>query len=192
MTNQSVQTNRHGPQNKGCNQADYKEVDKVHWLDPDMPCLYKQCRSRSVGFFSWLLKKPTDLYLHCLSLSRWIFVNNLDQVMWFQAENYKWAWHLNLFNMTRVKKLLVCMLIGICTVVRLNTVFLIFPGSNGVYLRFNWNVISLFCLKKKKKKIRKILFNFHCASFVTSVGGVNVAFNIWFSLPFNSDTSCRK
>ena len=28
----------------------------------DMPCLSKQCRSRSVG-------KPTDLDLHCLSLN---------------------------------------------------------------------------------------------------------------------------
>ena len=35
---------------------------------------------------SWLLKKPTDLDLHCLPLSMWIYINNLDQVIWF-AEN---------------------------------------------------------------------------------------------------------
>ena len=35
---------------------------------------------------SWLLKKPTDLDLHCLSLSIWICINNLDQVIWL-AEN---------------------------------------------------------------------------------------------------------
>ena len=32
----------------------------------DMPCLSKQCRSRSVGFF---VTKPTDLDLHCLPFS---------------------------------------------------------------------------------------------------------------------------
>ena len=52
---------------------------------------------------SWLLKKPTDLDLHCLSFSMWIkYINNLDQVIWL-AENWKWVWHLNLFSMRRVK-----------------------------------------------------------------------------------------
>ena len=31
---------------------------------------------------SWLLKKPTDLDLHCLPLSMWIYSSNLDQVIW--------------------------------------------------------------------------------------------------------------
>ena len=35
---------------------------------------------------SWLLKKPIDLDLHCLLLSMWININNLDQVIWL-AEN---------------------------------------------------------------------------------------------------------
>ena len=35
-----------------------------------------------------LLKKPTDLDLHCLLLSMQICSNNLDQVIWL-AENYK-------------------------------------------------------------------------------------------------------
>ena len=64
-------------------------------LNPEMPFLCKQCRSRSVGFW-------TDLDLHCLPFCMWIYINILDQVIWL-AENWKWAWHLNLFSMTRVK-----------------------------------------------------------------------------------------
>ena len=56
-------------------------------------CLCKQCRSKS--------EKPTNLDLHCLSLSMWIYINNLDQVIWL-AGYQKWAWRLN-FNMARVK-----------------------------------------------------------------------------------------
>ena len=41
-------------------------------LNPDIPCFYKQ--------------KPTDLDLNCLSLSMWIYSNNLDQAVWL-AEN---------------------------------------------------------------------------------------------------------
>ena len=40
-------------------------------LNPDIPCLCKQCRSRSVGFW-------TDLDLHCLPLSMWIYSNKPD------------------------------------------------------------------------------------------------------------------
>ena len=35
---------------------------------------------------SWLLKKPTDLDLHCLPFSMRIYINNLNQVTWL-AEN---------------------------------------------------------------------------------------------------------
>ena len=35
---------------------------------------------------SWFLQKPTDLDLHCLPLSMWIYSNNLDQAIWL-AEN---------------------------------------------------------------------------------------------------------
>ena len=48
---------------------------KLVLLNQDMPCLCKQCRSRSVGFW-------TDLDLHCLPFSIWICINNLDQVNW--------------------------------------------------------------------------------------------------------------
>ena len=34
---------------------------------------------------SWLWKKPTDLDLHCLSLSIWICIDKLDQVIWLAA-----------------------------------------------------------------------------------------------------------
>ena len=48
-------------------------------LSPDIYCLCKQCRSRSV-------KKPTDLDLQCLPFSIWICMNNLEQESW-SAEN---------------------------------------------------------------------------------------------------------
>ena len=52
-------------------------------LNPDKPCLCKQCRSRSVGFW-----KPTDLDLHCLSLSIWICINNcLKQSDWLTVRS---------------------------------------------------------------------------------------------------------
>ena len=66
-------------------------------LNPDIPCLCKQCRSRSVG-----LLKPTDLDRHCLPFSNWIYINNLDQVIWL-AENLTRGWRLNLFSRTRIK-----------------------------------------------------------------------------------------
>ena len=58
--------------------TEYKEgIHVVHFIgknfnpspaEYNMPCLSNQCRFRSVGF-SWLLQKPTDLDLHCLSLN---------------------------------------------------------------------------------------------------------------------------
>ena len=72
---------------------------QIHITGPKFFCLCKQCRSISVG-----LKKPTDLDLHCLLFSIWIFINKLDQVIWL-AENYDWGWHLNLFCRTRFKVL---------------------------------------------------------------------------------------
>ena len=38
---------------------------------------------------------------HCVSFSMWIYINNLDQVIWL-ADNLKRPWHLNLFSMERV------------------------------------------------------------------------------------------
>ena len=49
-------------------------------LNPDMPWYLKQYSS------SWLLKKPTDLDLHCLSHGMCICINNTGQVIWL-AEN---------------------------------------------------------------------------------------------------------
>ena len=31
---------------------------------------------------SWLLQKPTNLELHYLPFSMWIYINNLNQVIW--------------------------------------------------------------------------------------------------------------
>ena len=31
---------------------------------------------------TWLLKKPTDLDLHCFALNMWTSIINLDQVIW--------------------------------------------------------------------------------------------------------------
>ena len=47
-------------------------------------------------------EKSTDLDLHCLSLNMWISIKNQDQVIWL-AGNWKWAWHFNVFSMTKVK-----------------------------------------------------------------------------------------
>ena len=62
-------------------QVFFTAITTLILLNLDMSCLHKQCRFRSVG-----LKKLTDLDLHCLSFSMWIYINNLDQVIWL-AEN---------------------------------------------------------------------------------------------------------
>ena len=74
-------------------------------LNPDIPCLCKQCRSRSVdGFFrSQLIWICTVCQVECECII------NLYQVIWL-AENQKWAWHLNLFSMTMVNSLLACVI----------------------------------------------------------------------------------
>ena len=60
-----------------------------------MPCLCKQSRSRSTGFWrSQLIWICTVCHYVCK-------INKLDQVTWL-AENSKWVWHCNLFSMARV------------------------------------------------------------------------------------------
>ena len=88
--NLKYQTGLHLRSRTHCRQGnlDYLVLTLV-LLNPDTPCLCKQCRSRSVGFWG-------VCHLVCE------YSNNLDQVIWL-AENYKWAWHLNLFSKTRVK-----------------------------------------------------------------------------------------
>ena len=66
-------------------------------LNLDIPCLCKQCRSRSVGFWRSQL---IWIYTVCHSVCE-IYINNPELVIWL-AENWKWAWHLNLFSKTRV------------------------------------------------------------------------------------------
>ena len=53
-------------------------------LDPDIPCLCKQCRSRSFGFW----RSQLIWICTCLPVSLWIYINNLDQVhVTWLAEN---------------------------------------------------------------------------------------------------------
>ena len=62
-------------------------------LNPDIPCLCKQCRSRSVGF------KEANLSGSTLFAIQYV---NLYQLIWY-AENLKRALHLNLFSRRRVE-----------------------------------------------------------------------------------------
>ena len=50
---------------------------------------------------SWLLQKPTDLDMHCLPLSMWIYSNNLHQD-WLKI---RCGHGIDLFSRTRVKRL---------------------------------------------------------------------------------------
>ena len=80
--------------------VDYKKSGFALTLvlrSPDVLCLFKQCRSRSIGFWRNQL-----LNLHCLPFSIWIYINYLDQGIWM-AENYKWVCYLNLSIIRRVK-----------------------------------------------------------------------------------------
>ena len=79
----------------------WKIVDKVVNPCPTEPGYTLSLQTVQIQI-SWLLKKPTDLDLHCLPISMWHCINNLNQVIWL-AENYKWVWHFNIFSMTVVK-----------------------------------------------------------------------------------------
>ena len=57
-------------------------------LNLDVFCLCKQCRSQLI----WICTV-------CYSIGAFIATTWLNLL----AENWKWAWHLNLFRMTRVK-----------------------------------------------------------------------------------------
>ena len=60
-------------------------------LIPDMPCLWKQCRSRSVGF--WFISALFDIQ----------YENQQPGSIWL-ADNEKWVWHFNLFRMVSVRE----------------------------------------------------------------------------------------
>ena len=70
----------------------------------------------------------SELDLHCLSLKIWISIKNPDQVIWL-AGNYKWAWHLHLFSMTKVNTKLVHTSFGFSLIFRY-----IFPLSVSISL----------------------------------------------------------
>ena len=48
-------------------------------------------------------KTDLDLHYMYLSFSMWIYINNLDLVIWL-TENLNRVWHLNLFSRIRVNK----------------------------------------------------------------------------------------
>ena len=71
------------------------------WLQPKTYWCHLKMLKEHKTQYEERKKKPTDLDLHCLPLSMWIYSNNSDQVIWL-AENKTWAWHLNLFSRERV------------------------------------------------------------------------------------------
>ena len=70
-------------------------------LNPDISWLWKQCRSRSVGFWRSQLRSQLSWFYNG-PLSMWLCINNQDQVI-LLVRNEKWAGHLNLFSKIRVK-----------------------------------------------------------------------------------------
>ena len=64
-------------------------------LNPDIPCFSVDPDQLASEEANW---SGSTL----LSLSMWVYINNLVQVIWL-AENKKWSGHLNLFSMTRVE-----------------------------------------------------------------------------------------
>ena len=67
-------------------------------LSPDTPCLWKQCRSRSVCFWR---RQPIWICTVCEYVN---FYQHLGQVIW----KLEVSGHLNVFSMTRVKGEQVC------------------------------------------------------------------------------------
>ena len=94
----------------------------------------------------------------------WIYINNLDQVNWL-AENEKWAWHLNLFSMTRVKNtferkrlsdFLIPCIIGLF--IGLNVTIIVYKRSN--FLKAVVHVITIDqCNQTNEIQVRLILYS---------------------------------
>ena len=143
-------------------------------LSLNMPCLCKQCRSRSVGF--WRSQLIWICSLHCLLLSVWICINNLDQVIWLADSNRNGlAWHLNLFSMTRVHYN--------CSRWYFDFDFLDKIGL--VLADDSQEMPSLIFLKKnKKKKTHKITFLMSLATILFRIfKKVNILWNWFLHLP---------
>ena len=66
-------------------------------LTPDMPCLCKQCRSRSVGFWRSQL---IWICIICHEVCEFVSTTWITTVIDWKIK--KWGWHLN-FSMTKVK-----------------------------------------------------------------------------------------
>ena len=100
---------------------------------------------------------PTDLDLSCLPFSIWICINNPDQVNWL-AEKTKWARHLNLFSMTRVKEwwhtfwMLSAICIRPCGCLLLNFLFFMFCTVHCL--------VDIIALDKMLSSTKKYLYFF--------------------------------
>ena len=68
---------------------------------PDMPCLCKQCRSRSVGFW-----RRNQLIWICTAFHSVLYGKPRSSNL-IGSDNKKCVWNLNVFSMTRVKRMLV-------------------------------------------------------------------------------------
>ena len=63
------------------------QKQKRYWQAQPLSCwTWSSAFANSVDPDQLASEKPTDLDLHCLPLSMWIYINNLDQVIWL-AEN---------------------------------------------------------------------------------------------------------
>ena len=101
--------------------------------------------SKLLSCWTWILPVFTNrsqLDLHYLLLSMWICIHSMGQVTRL-AENYKWARHLNLFNMTRVLILserqtmtMIKLLIWHCTVCKCHFVRNFSVQNLDIYLKY--------------------------------------------------------
>ena len=75
----------------------------------------------------------------------WISINNLGQVIWL-AGKYKWAWHLDLFSMTRVKSLCTCQKVHFLTLWLIYILLVSFDRILTTMLQYFFKIIivSLF------------------------------------------------
>ena len=121
--------------------------------NPDIPCLSKQCRSRSVGFFrSQLIWICTVYHIECIFVSK----TRIKLSDWLEIR--KRAWHLNLFSKTRVKALEKLLQTAFYFSIIIKLIYFIFffkDNKTWPFIADNNNIFSTKKDKKKKKKEKK-------------------------------------
>ena len=93
---------------------------------------------------SWLLKKSTDLDLHCLPLSMWIYINNLDSVIWLAD----WIWNGLLIYSARQGWIIPKMIISLWKHAYSNTLKILSP-KNGNFSDKKFWYFSYLCSKHR-------------------------------------------